>query len=383
MSGQGYLEDIRTELQLGRHQHRMGENVLRAFGYIRRRATAIQEINEMLDKLGLVADPPISLEMPLRTPRTRFSLRGQPDVSMPEGINASVSSRIKEPEIQPQDVDESDDDFLEPAFSVSELRSANKLVECISADASIDQVYTKMVLNKYSQVVVASNVRPRQQDIKGIVSFQSMTKAMMNGKVETVGDCIDKNVPCAQVDDDLKSVITQLSENDVVLVIGRDKRLQGIVTAWDLAEEFAMLVDPFKRIGEIEARLRVLVRKQLGKERVVEFLKEYGLSGDDPAAELDELTMGELEKVLDFPQHWETLNIPYNRSIFIEALKEARGYRNRLMHFREPLNEDEMTQLTNICDMVREIPTVWSNTPDIATIYITSIPHSDIHDAEQ
>ena len=55
------------------------------------------------------------------------------------------------------------------------------------------------------------------------------------------------------------------------MVIGRDKRLQGIVTAWDLAEEFAELVDPFKRIGEIEERLRALVRMRLGKDKVTGF----------------------------------------------------------------------------------------------------------------
>ena len=34
MSGREYLEDIRTELESGRHQWRMGENILRAFGYV-------------------------------------------------------------------------------------------------------------------------------------------------------------------------------------------------------------------------------------------------------------------------------------------------------------------------------------------------------------
>ena len=43
MTGREYLEAIRIELESGRHQHRMGENLLRAFGYIRRRATAIEE----------------------------------------------------------------------------------------------------------------------------------------------------------------------------------------------------------------------------------------------------------------------------------------------------------------------------------------------------
>ena len=31
------------------------------------------------------------------------------------------------------------------------------------------------------------------------------------------------------------------------------------------------------------------------------------------------------------------------------------GYRNRLMHFGDPLTEAEMTLLTNFCALVREI----------------------------
>ena len=126
------------------------------------------------------------------------------------------------------------------------------------------KAYTKMVLNKYSQLVVANSATPLQKDVKGIVSFQSIAKALMRGQQTTVGNCMDKEVPFADAHTDLKSVVDQLSIHDVVLVIGRDNRLQGIVTAWDLAEEFAELVDPFKRIGEIEERLRALLRIRVG-----------------------------------------------------------------------------------------------------------------------
>ena len=215
-----------------------------------------------------------------------------------------------------------------------------------------------MVRYKFSQLVVAGTAKPRQQDIKGIVSFQSMAKALMNGDPSTVGDCIDKDVFFAQSDTDLKTVVTQLSGNDVILVIGRDRRLQGSVTSWDLAEEFAELVDPFKRLGEIEERLRTLIRMRLGTQRVAEFLRDHELSGNDLIAELEELTMGELQRVLEFPEHWDALELAFDRGVFIEALSEARGYRNRLMHFRDPLTEVEMNRLTNVCDMVREIHTL-------------------------
>ena len=162
-------------------------------------------------------------------------------------------------------------------------------------------------------------------------------------------------MPIVEIDADLKSVVSQLSENDVVLVIGQDKRLQGIVTAWDLAEEFAKLVDPFKRIGEIEERLRALVRIRLGQDKVIKFLRDHGLLGYEPTAKIEDLAMGELERVLDFPEHWDSLELPFDRVVFISALGEARGYRNRLMHFRGPLMPAEMRRLSNLCDTVREI----------------------------
>ncbi len=355
MTGREYLEAIRTQLESGRHQHRMGENLLRAFGYIRRRATAIEEINATLEKVGLIASPPIDAEMPLKAPRIRFSLRSANGPTTPEAVDGPDTLDSNGFDTQLQDAEDNDSSLPEPTFSVSELASANTVVEYVTPGASIQEAYTTMVRYKYSQLVVASRAKPRQQDIKGIVSYQSMAKALMNGTPTTVGDCIDKHVPSVLSDADLQSVVRQLSGNDVVLVIGRDKRLQGIVTAWDLAKEFAEMVYPFKRIEEIEKRLRTLLRKRLGKHKVAEFLRDPRPADDGPVAELDELTMGELQRVLEVPQHWEALNLAFDRVVFTRALGEALDYRNRLMHFRDPLTEVEITQLTRFCDMVREI----------------------------
>ena len=356
MTGREYLEDIRSQLRAGRNQHRMGENILRAFGYVRRRATAVQDINSVLDELGLVADPPINSEMPLKAPRIRFSLKNEPVVAKTEVPDIPESLDLKVSDTPPNDVGDSDSSLPEPAFRVSELASAKKDVERIEPNAPIEEAFTLMVRHKYSQLVVASGQKPRQPDIKGIVSFQSMTKALMNGKPKTVGDCIDRTVPIVKSDTDLKSILSQLRDNEVVLVVGQDSGLQGIVTAWDLAEEFAELVDPFNRLGEIEERLRALVKKRLGKEQVAKFLSDHGLSGESSTVEIEELTMGELERVLENPNNWNQLGIVFDRNVFIMALAEARGYRNRLMHFRDPLTEGELSRLTNICDMVREIP---------------------------
>ena len=354
MTGREYLEDIRANLKKGRNQHRMGSSILGAFGYVRRRITAIEEIRATLDELGLIANPPIDSKMPFRAPRIIFSLRTTTDAVTPKSTDAPDTSVPNGVDTPPQDAEDDDLNLPEPSFRVSELASANKAVECLSPNAPIEKAYTTMLVNKYSQLVVASHDTPKQQDIKGIVSYQSLAKALMNGSPETVGDCI-ADAPFTDSDSDLKSVVSQLHGNDVVLVIGHDKRLQGIVTAWDLAEEFAGLVDPFKRIGEIEKRLQTLVGKRLGKDKVSEFLRENTLSRDNSIEELEELTMGELQRVLDFRKHWDALGLAFDRVVFIRALNKAREYRNRLMHFRDPLTAEETTQLTNFCDTVREI----------------------------
>ena len=365
MTGREYLENIRANLELGRHQHRMGESLLRAFGKIRRSPTAIDEINATLVSLGLTANPPVHRDMPLRAPRIRFSLSLEDGAATPNAGCAPESQDtngfdypLQDPEeqdVEEQDAEEDIGSLPEPAFSISELTSAKTDVKWVSPSASIQTAYTTMLLHKYSQLVVADQPEPMRHDIKGIVSFQSIAKALMDGNPKTVGDCIHDDVPFARSDADLKSVVSQLSGNDVVLVYGQNNRLQGIVTAWDLAEEFAELVDPFKRIGEIEERLRTLLTRRLGPDKVAEFLRDQRPSSNDQIARLEELTMGELKRVLEFPEHWDALGLAFDRAVFIKALDEAREYRNRLMHFRDPLSPAEMTRLTNFCDTVREI----------------------------
>ena len=256
MSGREYLEAIKAELDQGRHQSRMGENILGAFGYVRRRTTAVDEINVTLENLGMVADPPIGTGMPLRKPRIKFSSVPQREASEGPGPSeASSNSHVTDEVLEDESAVDGENaaEVLAPSFRISEIASANSSVECVPPDASIQEAYTTMALKKYSQLVVASGDRPRRQDIKGIVSYQSMAKAILSGALATVRDCLDDDVQIVTSAEDLKDVVPILGESDVVLVVGGDHRLQGIVTSWDLAEEFAQLVDPFMRIGEIES----------------------------------------------------------------------------------------------------------------------------------
>ena len=72
---------------------------------------------------------------------------------------------------------------------------------------------------------------------------------------------------------------------------------------------------------------------------------------------VDELTIGDLVRVLQNPEYWEQLELSaVDKALFVKALDEMRDFRNRLMHFRDPLTNGELQKLTNLCELVREIP---------------------------
>jgi predicted transcriptional regulator len=348
MNGREYLQHIKKELQAGHYQHKKGSSILAAFGFIRRRQSAILTINQELDKLGLRSDPPISETMPLDSPHIRFLLDEQ---------EAGVISLTEETVNADEETEEKEEISIEStitAFKVAELSSAAKPVEWIKPNAPLSKAYTVMCLKKYSQLVVAEAEKPLAIHIKGAVSYQSMANALINGSAKTVNDCLDRETPQVSIDDDIGVVIQHLEEHDVVIVIGRDKRLSGIVTAWDLAAEFEDLVGPFKWIGEIESRVKRRVEERLGRENILSFLSNIELAPSQADAEM--LTLGNLVVLVQNSDNWDSLGLPFDRQEFCAELDKVRELRNRLMHFRDPLNGSEKTKLKRFCDVVRKIP---------------------------
>ena len=343
MEGRSYLEDIRAELEEGRKQWRAGASLLAAFGYVRRRKTAVDAINRELEDLRLECEPPIDVDMPLDTPRVRFFLAG----SKAE----SSSQETRDAEVEEEVETRAQDTPVVSGFKVAELDAADKKVVCVKPDDQIEKAYTLMGLQGYSQLAVANSERPLGTAIKGIVSYRLITRALMHGSATTVNKCVE---PCPQVsiDDDIGVVISHLRDNDVVLVIGADKRLTGIITPWDLAEEFAKLAEPFKYIGEVEARVRRLVGERLAGEWD-DVLRHFEIGENTQVGMLD---MGDLVRIVEHPDYWQKLEVPFDRATFAEHLHAIRLYRNSLMHFREPPTPDETANVVNFCKMIRDVP---------------------------
>lgn len=347
MAGEDYLDAILVELKRGRRQWKRGDKLLEAFGYTRRRQTAIDLINSELEKRGMRTDPKLTTAMPLDRGIT-FYLKGkkpkrevtQPDqsdgdvpveeielASAKDDSDSGEGVKVKIPQERPAvDVGGAFDRSL----IVGILACAERVPEQISPSATVEKALTLMALHDYSQLVVTTSPR----DIKGVVSYKSVAEAYLHGQPKKVGDCLDQSVPKVDLNEPLLRVVERFNEHSAVLVVRPDKTLAGIVTPADIAEEFGAMAAPFLLIGQIEAQLGWLVQTNIldlaGALTVVKMAPD-----SLAASSVSDLTMGELHRVLDHDGNWSRVGIKFDRGEFCKELNAVRELRNAVMHFRD------------------------------------------------
>lgn len=208
---------------------------------------------------------------------------------------------------------------------------------------------TEMELGDFSQLPVMRGRRP-----VGVVSWQSMGKALARNPAATLQDCLDVDYPKFRLEDDLLRAIGDVNRHGYVLVVGPRDEIVGIVTSADLGEALADLTQPFLYFERLEDNLR----------KVFDTLRSRGaLSTDDVARALPrssrdlstaakEFTLGDLVAVLTHATVWDRVTKTFERIAFQRSLSAATTARNKIMHFRELSAEDERT-ITTLPNLVR------------------------------
>ena len=138
----------------------------------------------------------------------------------------------------------------------------------------------------------------------------------------------------------LADAMEEVGKHEYVLIRGKDKKITGIVTATDLADQFKKRAHPFLLIGEIELRLRNIVR---GKFSVGKFAEAS--DGNKEARGPDDLTLGDYCRLLGNEESWNELNLPVDRKEFIRHLDSVRSIRNDIMHFSADEHDPEDIEL--------------------------------------
>jgi restriction system protein len=236
----------------------------------------------------------------------------------------------------------------EESLRVGALKAATQTVLTVNPQASIPEAMTLMALHDYSQLGVAASSR----SFMGAITWESIGFARMTGEPTEVRQA---TVPAERVKltDDLLPLLPMIAQAGFVFVLKRDETLSGIVTAADLTLEFGDLARPFFLLGEIERRLRGVMDKRFTAEE----LAGAQLPGDDrEITEAENLTLGEIIRLLEAPANWGRLEWTIDRSVFVSRLDEIRELRNGVMHFSSDLpSAQDVEKMAHFLNLLRAI----------------------------
>lgn len=268
-----------------------------------RGARVVAQIRRELEAAGLQTDPPFDSGFVDNSVRL-----------IPRNLANSMNGQ-------------SSDDTSETFLRVDSLRCASQGLEMVAPDASVEKAMTVMALKDYSQLAVGSTTR----SVKGAVTWESIGRRRLVSTVVNVGDALD-NATIVATSDDLLPVLPQVAEAGFVFVHDQTRAMVGIVTAADVTHEFGALAEPFFLLGEIERRLRMHLRRAAFDESDY---RSARIDSDESreASNPEDLTLGEVERLLEEPTSWTKFGWHVDRKEFLAHLREVREIRNSLMHF--------------------------------------------------
>jgi CBS domain containing-hemolysin-like protein len=120
--------------------------------------------------------------------------------------------------------------------TIKEVMTPIRQVATISSDKKLMHVITKILETKYSRIPV---YRKNLNNIIGIVNLRSILKYVKRKDFDTPVEKLIYPVIHVRENDKLDDVFDSLKENatHMAIVLGRDKKVKGIVTMEDLLEE--------------------------------------------------------------------------------------------------------------------------------------------------
>lgn len=233
-------------------------------------------------------------------------------------------------------------------MTVGQLPSATAGLESVDRNEDLIRARTLMLANDYSQLGVTSGSR----NLVGVVSWESIAKAAITTRDLTLARVTEHHTP-VRTGDDLLPLVPRIIEKGFVIVADAvDRSICGIVTTADLSQQFVILARPFFQIGEAERRLRHALNAHFTPGELAGFVNPQDSARS--VASADDLTLGEIQRIVDNPDHWQRICWPLDRRVFVEKLNGVRELRNELMHFSsDAIEEDRLAALDIFVQMLR------------------------------
>lgn len=289
---------------------------------------------------------PMKAEIRTRVPRKPLSIPNEPTPAAVEHITVIVSDVANASETQ------TFVKIADPTPRLGTLFGGQKPVS-VRRDDSVRHAVTLMLKHDFSQLPVMSSSR----QVEGLISWKSIGKAIKvhNNTCESVKDCIDTHVEILRWDKPLWEAIKTIADKDVVMIKDATNEIVGIVTSYDLADQYHWLSEPFFLLGEIESCLRQMARLANFPLTTLKAAK----NPQDTTREITDvskLTFGETVRLLDDENNWSLIQPKLSRKTFVVMLKDINKIRNDVMHFSpDPLENEAIKTLRRASSMLRDL----------------------------
>ena len=338
--GAEVLKGIEKEIHGGNVERLSVRHLLGWFGVTRRDVRNVWEIRIALRLYDLTTKPDFETVHPDEV------IEIIPAVAEPP-IDRGATTQVEVTPTPPPAADRVAP-YSAAAYRMGRLVDPKRKLVTVSPDEQLAAAVSKMRMNDYSQLPVMTSDR----DVKGVVSWTSIGTRLADGKPVTTAREFMDDAQEVSTEAHLFKAIPIVKEHQYVLVRAQDRRIAGVVTAYDLLEQYHGLAEPFLLLGEIENHIRRLIGDRFSPQELVAD-RDPNDSGREIRSVFD-LTFGEYVRLLSEQNNWDRLGLAADRKVVIEKLGQVRDVRNDAMHFDpEPLAETDVELLRNVAKYLR------------------------------
>lgn len=224
---------------------------------------------------------------------------------------------------------EIDEERFDPINRLSVLESASKTPISVKRDDTLEKVYHLLWKNEISQLPVMNDDRT----LLGIISWETIAKGLISKKEsKSVKDFMRKDFTVLDENIPLFDAIKHVIKSGFVFVQDKEKKIKGPVTRLDLNTQFIDQIEPYILLEQIENFIRLILHDKIILDDILKLLNR----DEDNRREIEsisDLNFGEYLLILSNNQMWETINLPFDKALFVNELDEVRKIRNSIMHF--------------------------------------------------
>lgn len=320
--------------------------LMRAFGYSRRRRNCVNKINNFLMENGLETYP------------------NYQDIWADREIELRLTPKAEHEALNYMRCNSQED----PIKRLDILDEAHNTPVCVKLTDSIVKAETLMRLHNYSQLPVIN----KRGVLYGCITWNSICDARSKKEVSPIVKAYATRDCCrANVDMPLLIAYELVCKNDFLIVVGDDNHPIGIVTLADLSNKFIAWTAPYMIINEVEQMIRLLCDDKYPKAFVKEICKLRGIEEiisiigwqkedavhveqvvqidnvlqkmQKEINSLDDLTFSHYITLLGNTEAWNALELSHvDKQTFIAQLQTVKKVRNGIMHFN--MNDEESAE---------------------------------------